>query len=152
MKRTRQEKILELIRKNDIETQQELSERLRDAGFAVTQATISRDIRELKIVKASNGKGSYRYVSATVPTAEHIALKFSKMLADTVKSVDSAMNLVVLHTYVAMASAACATIDAMCFEGILGSIAGDDTIVLITKNEEDADRICQMMREQIGAI
>lgn len=152
MKLKRQAKIMELIRTREIDTQEELLRLLRESGFECTQATVSRDIRELKIVKASNGKGSYRYVSATVPTAEHIALKFSKMLADTVKSVDSAMNLVVLHTYVAMASAACATIDAMCFEGILGSIAGDDTIVLITKNEEDAERICRMMREQIGAI
>lgn len=152
MKLKRQTKIMELIRTREIDTQEELLRLLRESGFECTQATVSRDIRELKIVKVSNGKGSYRYVSATVPTAEHIASKFSKILADTVKSVDSAMNLVVLHTYAAMAPAACATIDAMCFEGILGSIAGDDTIVLITKNEADAERICRMMREQIGAI
>ena len=151
MKIKRQTKIMELIKNRDVDTQEELLLLLRASGFECTQATVSRDIRELKIVKTSNGKGGYRYVAATLPTSEHIATKFAKILADTVKSVDQAMNLVVLRTYMAMASAACITIDAMNFEGILGSIAGDDTIVLITKSEEEAHRICVKLKEQIGA-
>ena len=75
---------MELIKNRDVDTQEELLMLLRAAGFECTQATVSRDIRELKIVKASNGKGGYRYVSATLPTSEHIATKFAKILADTV--------------------------------------------------------------------
>ena len=90
---------MELIKTRDVDTQEELLMLLRAAGFECTQATVSRDIRELKIVKASNGKGGYRYVSATLPTSEHIATKFAKILADTVKSVDQAMNLVSKYGY-----------------------------------------------------
>ena len=148
MKRIRQEKMLELISKFEIETQDELIERLRECGFEVTQATISRDIRELKISKMTTGKGTYRYVlpkqNTMVPN-----MKFNSALIDALISVDYACNIIVLKTHAGLANALAVGIDAMHLEDILGCVAGDDTILMVSHSEEAARHIANRIREMV---
>lgn len=146
MKRNRQEKLLELISRYEIDTQDELIARLRDCGFEVTQATISRDIRELKISKMMTGKGSYRYVLPK-QTASGAGQKFSTALIDSIVSVDSACNIVVIKTYPGLANAVAVGIDNLNFSQILGCVAGDDTIMIATRDYESADMICNRLHE-----
>lgn len=140
MKRIRQEKMLELISKYEIDTQDELIERLRESGFEVTQATVSRDIRELKISKMTTGKGTYRYVlpKQTAPASN---MKFNSALIDALISVDYACNIVVLKTHAGLANAVAVGLDSMHLENILGCVAGDDTIMLVSRSEESAKLI-----------
>ena len=140
MKRSRQEKMLELISRYEIDTQDELISRLRENGYEVTQATVSRDIRELKIAKMTTGKGTYRYVLPK-QVDNGMGVKFSSALIDSIVSVDHACNIVVLKTYPGLANAVAVGIDAMNIHEILGSVAGDDTIVVVTRNEECALRL-----------
>ena len=148
MKRIRQEKMLELISKYEIETQDELIERLRECGFEVTQATISRDIRELKISKMTTGKGTYRYVlpkqNTMVPN-----MKFNSALIDALISIDYACNIIVLKTHAGLANALAVGIDAMHLEDILGCVAGDDTILMVSRSEEAARHIANRIREMV---
>lgn len=148
MKRIRQEKMLELISKFEIETQDELIERLRECGFEVTQATISRDIRELKISKMTTGKGTYRYVlpkqNTMVPN-----MKFNSALIDALISIDYACNIIVLKTHAGLANALAVGIDAMHLEDILGCVAGDDTILMVSRSEEAARHIANRIREMV---
>ena len=148
MKRLRQEKMLELISKYEIDTQDELIERLRESGFEVTQATVSRDIRELNISKMTTGKGTYRYVlpkqTTTVPN-----LKFNSALIDALISADSACNIVVLKTHAGLANAIAVGLDSMHLENILGCVAGDDTILLVSRSEDAAQKIAERFRSMI---
>ena len=146
MKRNRQEKMLELISRYEIDTQDELIARLRDCGFEVTQATVSRDIRELKISKMMTGKGSYRYVLPK-QTASGSGQKFSTALIDSIVSVESACNIVVIKTYPGLANAVAVGIDNLNFSQILGCVAGDDTIMIATRDYESADMICNRLHE-----
>lgn len=146
MKRNRQEKMLELISRYEIDTQDELIARLRDCGFEVTQATVSRDIRELKISKMMTGKGSYRYVLPK-QTASGAGQKFSTALIDSIVSVESACNIVVIKTYPGLANAVAVGIDNLNFSQILGCVAGDDTIMIATRDYESADMICDRLHE-----
>ena len=146
MKRNRQEKMLELISRYEIDTQDELIARLRDCGFEVTQATVSRDIRELKISKMMTGKGAYRYVLPK-QTASGSGQKFSTALIDSIVSVESACNIVVIKTYPGLANAVAVGIDNLNFSQILGCVAGDDTIMIATRDYESADMICNRLHE-----
>ena len=148
MKRIRQEKMLELISKYEIDTQDELIERLRENGFEVTQATVSRDIRELNISKMTTGKGSYRYVlpKQSAPTSN---MKFNSALIDALISVDYACNIVVLKTHAGLANAVAVGLDSMHLENILGCVAGDDTILLVSRNEDAAHKIAERFRDMI---
>ncbi len=148
MKRIRQEKMLELISKYEIDTQDELIERLRESGFEVTQATVSRDIRELKVSKMTTGKGTYRYVlpKHTAPTSN---MKFNSVLIDALISIDYACNIVVLKTHAGLANALAVGIDAMHLEDILGCVAGDDTIMLVSRSEDSARHIANRFRDMI---
>ena len=148
MKRIRQEKMLELISKYEIDTQDELIERLRESGFEVTQATVSRDIRELKISKMTTGKGTYRYVlpKQTAPASN---MKFNSALIDALISVDYACNIVVLKTHAGLANAVAVGLDSMHLENILGCVAGDDTILLVARSEEAAYKIAERFRNMI---
>ena len=149
MKKNRQEKLLELITKYEIDTQDELIERLRDHGYEVTQATVSRDIRELKIAKMTTGKGTYRYVLPKQPELG-TGMKFSTALIDSIISVDHACNIVVLKTYAGLAQAVAVGIDGMNMLQVLGCVAGDDTIMIVSRDEECAtiiaDRIRMLMK------
>lgn len=151
MKKNRQEKLLELITRYEIETQEELIDRLRESGYEVTQATVSRDIRELKISKMTTGKGTYRYV---VPKQADpgVGVSFSAALIDSIITVESAQNLVVLKTYPGLASAVAGGIDRMGMHQILGCVAGDDTILVVTRDSDCAEMLAGQMHHLLRNI
>lgn len=143
MKNKRQNAILEIISANDVDTQEELMRLLRRAGFDVTQATVSRDIRELHLVKSAAG-GRYKYVSRSEPPSID---NYRTILKSSVISMDYAMNDVVIKCYAGTASAAAAAIDAMDIPDIIGTVSGDDTILIIAKSEEKAVGIIRYFKD-----
>lgn len=151
MKKNRQEKMLELISRYEIETQDELIDRLREHGYDVTQATVSRDIRELKIAKMTTGRGTYRYVLPKHPQTSS-GMRFSATLVDSIISVDYACNIVVLKTYPGLANAVAVGIDGMNMQQILGCVAGDDTIMIVTRDEESAHMISDRLHDLLKNI
>lgn len=144
MKQKRHAAILELIEKYRIGTQEELAGRLKEAGFAVTQATVSRDIRELKLSKVPAGDGVSRYVAFRQDDG-HLGDKLIRILRDGIVSMDGAQNLLVLRTASGMAMAVAAALDAMKLEEILGCIAGDDTIMAATRSGEETRRVLERL-------
>ncbi|MBP5236175.1 MAG: arginine repressor [Clostridia bacterium] len=146
MKNQRQEKILELISKYDIGSQDALMEKLRESGFEITQATVSRDIRELKLSRVISGKGQYKYVPPTVLDVSN-SVRFNGALAEAITSVDYAGNIVVVKTNPGLAPAVATGIDAQDNNVILGSIAGDDTIFVVTRDEESAGEIANDIKK-----
>lgn len=146
MKIKRQSKILELIRNNDIETQEELQAYLVKDGFAVTQATVSRDIREMKLTKISTNDGKQKYAALNDNT-EDLSEKYVRVLKDGYVSMDMAQNILVIKTVSGMAGAVCASIDAMNIHEIVGSIAGDDTIMCAIRTTEDTVAIMKKLRK-----
>ena len=145
MKTKRQSKILELIRNNNIETQEELQAYLVKDGFAVTQATVSRDIREMKLTKISMEGGGQKY-AALNEKVENMSEKYVRVLRDGFVSMDVAQNILVIKTVSGMAGAVCASIDAMNIHEIVGSIAGDDTIMCAIRTTEDTVAIMKKLR------
>lgn len=136
MKQKRQNKIVELIEKHDIDTQEDLTNRLKTAGFSVTQATVSRDIRELKLSKVPSGTGKQKYIVMKTDDS-HMNEKYVRVLRDGLVSMDMAQNILVIKTVSGMAMAVAAALDAMKFPEIVGSIAGDDTIMAAVRSVED---------------
>ena len=138
MKKDRHTRILEIIEANAVETQDQLIDLLRADGMTVTQATVSRDIKDLKLVKTAEKGGRYKY---TRPKAveERPSVKFHNIMKETVTHVDYAVNIVVIKTYPGMAGSAAAAIDSLHHTGVVGSIAGDDTIMLVMRNEDTAE-------------
>ena len=141
MKSNRQEKIIQLITENAIETQEEILVYLREHGFDVTQATVSRDIKQLKLIKTQTNDGRYKYTVSSNNSRENISSKFVSLFSETVTGIDYANNIVVIKCYVGMANAACAAFDAMKFDGVVGSLSGDDTIFIAMRNEELAKEL-----------
>lgn len=137
MKTRRHAKILELIQEKNIDTQEELLKWLRESGYDVTQATVSRDIKELRLVKTLGTEGKYRYSTGKNETSD-ISSKFHLLFSDSVLSVDFAGNMVVIRCMVGMAQAVCAAMDSMHWEGVVGTLAGDDTIFVVTRNENSS--------------
>ena len=137
MKVKRHAKILEIIQKYSVETQEDLLHRLKQSGYDVTQATVSRDIKELRLIKAMGPDGSYRYTTVKV-ARDNMASKFHSLFRDTVVRVEYAGNLVVIKCLTGMAQAVCAAMDALAWEQVVGTLAGDDTFVCITKDETQA--------------
>jgi transcriptional regulator of arginine metabolism len=148
MKKNRHEKIIEIVEKYDVETQDDLIEHLRKTGYEVTQATVSRDIRELKLTKVMGDKGSYRY---ELPQATESlgTFKFSHALAESITSVDYAMHTVVVKTFPGMAQAVAVGIDNLHLAVILGCVAGDNTIIIIARNAEAAADLNSRIKEII---
>ncbi len=146
MKAKRHAKILEIIKRQDIETQEELSDMLNQEGFKVTQATVSRDIRELKLTKISVGLEHQKY---TVFSESKLELdeKYIRIFKDGTISAELAQSFIVVKTVSGMAMAVAAALDAMNFIEIVGSIAGDDTIMCATRSLEDAERLQQKLRK-----
>ncbi len=136
MKQNRHEKIVELIEGFEIETQEELADRLKRAGFAVTQATVSRDIRQLHLSKVPIGNGRQKYALVTKDDS-HLWDKYVRVLRDGYVSMDMAQNIPVMKTVSGMAMAVAAAVDAMKFREVVGSIAGDDTIMMAIRSVED---------------
>ncbi len=142
MKENRQTAILNLISRFEIETQEDLAQKLREEGYKVTQATVSRDIKELKLTKAPGEEGIYKYVK---PEQKSKALQTHQLLilARSVVSVTSAQNIVVLKTHAGMAQAAAAVLDAQGMEEIVGTLAGDDTIFCVATDTDSATLLSQ---------
>ena len=148
IKKRRHEKIVELINQYEIETQEELADKLCQAGYQVTQATVSRDIRELKLSKIPVGKGRQKYVAFTQEET-HLGDKYIRVLKEGYVSLDLAQNLLVMKTVSGMAMAVAAAVDALKMEEIVGCIAGDNTIMMAMRSEEAAhavmDKIGRML-------
>lgn len=142
MKRERHAKIRELIETYEIDTQDDLARMLNESGFAVTQATVSRDIHEMKLTKISKKDGGFKY--ALIMESEHfLSEKYMRVLRDGYVSMDTAQNILVVKTVSGMAMAVAAAIDSMKFNQIVGSIAGDDTIMMALKSNKDAQEVAE---------
>ena len=149
MKTTRHNKILELINKYPITTQEELIDYLRAEGYEVTQSTVSRDIKQLRLTKTLLADGKYRYQAS--PAAEKGAKNnFGTIFSSSVVSVESAMNIVVIKTFSGMAQAACAALDMMSFSEVLGTVAGEDTIIAVCIDEKSAAEFRDDLRKYIA--
>lgn len=145
MKTNRQSKIIEIIQKNEVETQDELSALLEKDGFRVTQATVSRDIRKLKLTKIPTAGGRQKYAVIT-DAPENLSKKYERVLREGFLSMDMAQNILVIKTVSGMASAVCAAIDAMKMREIVGSIAGDDTIMCAIRTVDDTYAVMKKIR------
>ncbi len=137
MKNRRHAKILELIKEYDLETQDELLRYLREAGFDVTQATVSRDIKELRLVKTLTPSGKYKYSTGS-ETTNNMSAKFYSLFTDSALAVDAAQNMLVIKCMNGMAQAVCASMDAMYWKNFVGTLAGEDTIFVVCKTEAAA--------------
>ncbi len=140
MKNVRQSEILNIVQSKDIDTQEQLLEELRTRGFTTTQATISRDIKELRLVKELTGSGGYRYALSERKTSSTSDVRLRNIFKEGVLSVDVAQNIVVVRTMPGLASAACSALDAMEIDGMVGSLAGDDTGILIMRDNSFAQQ------------
>lgn len=149
MKIRRHNKIIELIHTNEIETQEELADRLNEEGFRVTQATVSRDIRELKLTKLMGDSGKQKYVIAP-ELDEDLNEKYMRVLKDGFLSVDRAENILVVKTVSGMAMAVAAALDAMQWNEVVGCIAGDDTIMAAIRTREDALVVMEKLRKLVS--
>ncbi len=148
MKVERHSKIVELIGKYEIETQEELAERLHEAGFNVTQATVSRDIRELKLTKAPADSGKQRYM--VLQNQGNFSDKYIRILQDGFLSMDMAQNILVIRTVSGMAMAVAAALDAIRFQEIVGCIAGDDTIMCAVRSVDDTILVMDKIRKLLS--
>ena len=146
MKTKRQAKMLELIKKYDIETQEELSDYLEKEGYQVTQATVSRDIRELKLTKVAKSNGRQKY-AALVESGEDLSEKYVRVFRDGFVSMDMAQNILVIKTVAGMAMAVAAALDAMHLHEVVGSIAGDDTIMCAIRSVDDTVAVMSRLRK-----
>ncbi|MCH5341734.1 MAG: arginine repressor [Acetatifactor sp.] len=146
MKKKRQEIILEIIRKVDVDTQEELAEILRQRGFKVTQATVSRDIRELKLSKVSVPGGRQKYVSMPDNTPQ-MEDRYIRVLRDGFVAMETAQNLLVMRTASGMAMAVAAALDSLNLPEVVGCIAGDDTIFVAARSREEADALSEKLKE-----
>ena len=146
MRNKRHEAILNLIQEKNIETQQELTVALASVGFDVTQATVSRDIKELRLIKKLNGDGKYVYASHSHNAEDGVSDKMSIILRQSIVSVDYALNTIVIKTLTGMAQGAASVLDAMQFSECLGTIAGDDTIFVTTRSEDAAQKLTKKLR------
>ena len=146
MKKGRQEKIIELISKNNIETQDDLITHLKNEGYNVTQATVSRDIRELHLSKIPCGRGKQKYVLLKQDESQ-LSDKYIRVLSDGFVSMDMAQNILVIKTVAGMAMAVAAALDAIKFKEIVGSIAGDDTIMVAVRTTEETKVLMQKIEQ-----
>lgn len=148
MKKTRHGKIIEIIEEHDIETQEELQAYLKEAGYEVTQATVSRDIRELKLSKVPVGDGRQKYIVIRQHDG-HMEDKYIRVLKDGFHSMDMAQNILVIKTVSGMAMAVAAAVDALKFKEIVGCIAGDDTIMVAVRTVEETKALMDKMQRMI---
>ncbi len=146
MKNARQTAILSIIENENVETQEELASKLRDRGILVTQATVSRDIKELRLLKVLSSNGSYKY--ATADNAERgVSDRLVRIFVDSVLSIDYSENIIVIHTLAGSANAAGEAIDSMHWPEILGTISGDNTIFVAAKSKEIASSVVEKFQE-----
>ena len=149
MKNDRQAMILEIISQENIETQEQLLSRLQERGISSTQATISRDIKQMHLIKEPVGQGVYKYAVSGNRTKLNFAEKLRTIFRESITSIDSAQNIVVLKTMPGLASAACSALDNMDITYMVGSLAGDDTAFLVMKDTESAAIFCEEIKEML---
>lgn len=149
MKNARQKKILELIEKYDIDTQETLIERLSEVGVTVTQTTVSRDIKELKLVKGMTARGTYKYIVPEVKRDNNAPI-LNSALTDAVIKIEAARNIVVVKTFPGMANALAVCVDSLEQDHIVGSVAGDDTILLVIKDDDMAKSVEEKLKSVFG--
>ncbi len=149
MKKNRHEAILSLVEREDISTQEELMNRLNELGYSVTQATVSRDIKALKLIKSSADNGGYKYSAAKSET-EDMSQKYLSILSHSVTGTDYAGNMVVVKCISGMAGAACEAIDNLAELSVVGTLAGDNTLFALCRNEEAAKVFCEKISGYIG--
>lgn len=149
MKIARHAKILEIINNKEIETQEDLAEELRKSGIDVTQATVSRDIKELKLIKVLSDNGTYKYASIS-PTENMLSDKLVAIFAQTVLLIDYVNNTVVVRTISGSASAAAEAIDSLGWDGIVGTLAGDNTVFILARNNDKAEEIVGKLKKLIN--
>ena len=142
MKSQRQAKIVEIIANRDVQTQEQLLEELRDAGFRTTQATISRDIKELRIVKEMAENGGYRYAVSTADPVATFSGRLRTIFKECVLGYDYAQNIIVVRTMPGLASAAASAIDALNWSSVVGTLAGDDTLFIVMRENNAAAALC----------
>lgn len=150
MKSKRQEAILRIISENEIYTQEGLQQKLLEEGFEVTQATVSRDIKHLDLVKVITSDGKYCYAQKLSEQERKKTVKFRSIFMEAALHVDFAKNIVVVKCHVGMGNAACAAIDMMNLEGIVGTLAGDDTIFILMRDEIQAASLTKKITEMLG--
>lgn len=150
MKKKRQQKILEIIEKNIVLTQDDIQNLLTEAGFKSTQSTISRDIKELRLIKGHDDAGNYRYVSSQLKNSEKQSFThYREIFSRYTTSVEYSLNDVVVKCYNGMASSVCVAIDCMFKEMMLGTIAGDDTIFIVTHSAEEAHKLAVELKKMM---
>ena len=149
MKNERQARILEIIEREAIDTQEQLQVRLQEQGIVCTQATISRDIKQLHLIKEPMGQGRYRYAVSVQRNRLNVADKLRTIFRESIVSVDSAQNIVVIKTMAGLANAAAAALDSMSVPYMVGSLAGDDTVILIMRDENSARGFCDEVQEML---
>ena len=149
MKNDRQNKILAIIAREDIDTQEALLERLQQEGIRCTQATISRDIKQLHLIKEPIGRGRYRYAVSIHRKSLNVADKLLTIFRESVTSIDFAQNIVVIKTLSGLASAACEAVDSMKVSYMVGSLAGENTVLLVMRDNESAEIFCQEIKEML---
>ena len=149
MKNDRQAMILEIISQENIETQEQLLSRLQERGVSSTQATISRDIKQMHLIKEPVGHGVYKYAVSGNRTKLNFAEKLRTIFRESITSIDSAQNIVVLKTMPGLASAACSALDNMDISYMVGSLAGDDTAFLLMQDTESAAIFCEEIKEML---
>ena len=150
MKTQRQAKIMEIISTKDIETQEQLLQSLQDAGFNSTQATISRDIKELRIVKELTSFGTYRYTTSGKEGSHTFSARLNTIFRECITGFDYAQNMVVIKTMPGLASAAASAIDAMNMSVVLGTLAGDDTVFVVMRDSNAAAAFCGEIRSLLN--
>ncbi|MDD4389615.1 MAG: arginine repressor [Eubacteriales bacterium] len=149
MRYSRQNTILDLIKENEIETQEKLATALKQRGFDVTQATVSRDIKELQLIKILSSTGKYKYATG-LSNENPISDRFTKIFKDTVKSVAFAGNIVIVKTLSGCAAAAAEAVDTTTFPHIVGSIAGDNTVFIVVDEFENSPKLVELFNEMLG--
>lgn len=149
MKSDRQEKILEIIGKRDIETQNQLMNALQAEGIPSTQATLSRDIRDLHLVKELTPSGAYRYAAGSKDGVSDYELRLKKIFRESVVSYAVAQNIIVIKTLPGLADAACSAIDSMRIRNLVGSLAGDDTAFLAMRDNQSAEHFCKEIESML---
>ena len=149
MKNDRQSRILEIIEREPIDTQEQLQQRLQEEGITCTQATISRDIKQLHLIKEPIGQGKYRYAVSVQRNRLNVADKLRTIFRESIVSVDYAQNIVVIKTMAGLANAAAAALDSMGIPYMVGSLAGDDTALLVMRDTESARSFCDEIHEML---
>jgi len=150
LKSLRLSKIVEIVENNDVYTQEHLLTLLRAQGFSITQATISRDIRELNLVKIITDDGKYKYTTTRKKQHDNLTQKYHSVFLDSVTNVDYSQNIIMLKCHTGMANAACAAFDTMEFEGVVGSLAGDDTIFVLMRSETTARDVAEEIKQYLS--